>query len=119
MPAARDQTINLVGGAYDFGVVRVFGQYTAVTNDRLRSKDKLPHFGLTVPFALGQLQFSSGQDTNTATTNTGSLVTKRKTTSLGYVHYLSKRTDLYAFIMADKLPVGTASSHVAGIRHQF
>ena len=117
LPGARDQTLTLAGAAYDFGVARVFGQYSVVDNDRLRIKDKLPHVGLTVPLGGGMLQVATGQDRNTVDA-TGA-VSKRKTTSLGYVYPLSKRTDLYSFVMADKVSVGTADSAVVGMRHRF
>jgi predicted porin len=114
LPGARDQTTWLIGGAYDFGVVRLFAQYTDIDNKRLAKKDKLPHAGFTVPIGLGVLQFSRGEDKTS-----GSVTAKRTTTSLGYVYSLSKRTDLYAFGMADKVSVGSADSYVVGMRHRF
>ena len=110
----RDQTLSLVGGAYNFGPVKVFGQYTNVNNPRLGTTDKLPHFGVSAPLGSGELQFSTGTDKKTGTT-----ISTRTTTSLGYVYNLSKRTDLYTFAMSEKLPVGTGNSYVVGIRHRF
>ena len=118
LPGARDQTMVLFGGAYDFGVVRLFGQYTTIDNDRLGTKDKLPHFGLTAPLGSGVLQLSTGDDKTTSKA-TGAQIAKRTTTSLGYVYSLSKRTDVYAFGMTDKVSVGTGNSYVVGIRHKF
>ena len=45
---------------------------------------------------------------------------KRETFSLGYDHYLSKRTDLYAVYMNDRITsFDRGNSYVAGIRHRF
>jgi predicted porin len=42
------------------------------------------------------------------------------TASLGYDHPLSKRTDVYAVYMYDKLSTaGTANTAALGIRHMF
>lgn len=110
----RDQTLNMIGGAYSFGPARVFGQYTRVKNQRTGTTDKLPNFGLSARLGNGDLQFACGQDKTTGTT-----VAKRTTTTIGYVYNMSKRTDLYTFAMADKVSVGTANSFVVGIRHRF
>jgi predicted porin len=117
LPGARDQDMLLVGGAYDFGLVRAFAQYTTIANDRLGTKDKLPHVGLSAPIGAGTLQFGTGEDKTTV--NATGAAAKRTTTSLGYVYSLSKRTDVYAFGMTDKVSVGTAKSGVVGISHRF
>ena len=112
--ATRDQTQTLLGGAYNFGPVRAFAQLARFKNDRLNTQDKLQHFGVTAPLGSGELQFSRGDDKTT-----GASTGKRTTTTLGYVYGLSKRTDLYAFAMTDKVSVGTATSQAIGIRHKF
>lgn len=123
----RDQHLTLLGAAYDFGPVRVFGQYTGITNRRLNTKDKMPHFGFTAPIAGGQLQFSHGIDKTTNKT-TGADTAERTTTSLGYVYGMSKRTDLYTFVMNDAAKAfgppaiafnDSGKSYVVGIRHKF
>ena len=117
-PGARDQDMVLLGAAYDFGVAKVFAQYTDIDNARLGTQSKLPHVGVSAPIAGGVLQLSTGEDKTTV--NATGASTKRTTTSLGYVYGLSKRTDVYAFGMADKMPVvGNASSYVVGISHRF
>jgi predicted porin len=117
LAGARNQTMTLGGGAYDFGMLRVFAQYTGIDNKRLATKDKLPHFGLTVPLGNGVLQLATGQDKTTGATAAASAM--RRTTSGGYVYNLSRRSQLYTFVMSDKLAVGTAKSYVAGVRHAF
>jgi predicted porin len=120
LPARRDQTMTLIGGSYDFGFARLFAQYTTIDNPRLNTKDKVPHFGFSVPLGAGVLQFSTGEDKVTTTAANGSQAqTQRTTTTLGYVYGLSRRTDLYSFLMTDKVAVGTGDSYVVGIRHRF
>ena len=115
LAGVRHQDIRLIGASYDLGVVKLFGQYSTFDNARLNTKDKVPHVGLTVPFGLGVFQLAFADDKITSAT----AVTHRKTTSAGYIYSLSKRTDLYTFVMQDKVSVGTAESYVAGIRHAF
>lgn len=115
-----DQDIVMVGASYNFGFARAFAQYTVI--DNVGDKSKLPHFGVTVPVGSGTLQFSSGQDKNTLDATGAS--TRRTTTTLGYVHGLSKRTDLYGFLMTEKYPVlgpaeNRGDSYMVGIRHRF
>ena len=44
----------------------------------------------------------------------------RKTASLGYDYFLSKRTDLYAVYMQDRLSgLANGNNYAAGIRHRF
>lgn len=115
-----NQDIVLLGGSYNFGFARLFGQYTTV--DNVSNKSRLPHFGVSVPLAGGTLQFSTGEDKNRVVA-TG-LTSKRTTTSAGYLYPLSKRTELYGFVMTEKFPVvgpaeNQGNSGVVGIRHTF
>ena len=44
----------------------------------------------------------------------------RNTFSLGYDHFLSKRTDLYAVMMSDKQAGKSGgSAYAVGMRHRF
>lgn len=44
----------------------------------------------------------------------------RKTASLGYDHFLSKRTDLYAVYMQDRMSgLSNGTPYAAGVRHRF
>jgi len=44
----------------------------------------------------------------------------RKTVSLGYHHFLSKRTDLYAVYMQDREgSLSNGTPYAAGVRHRF
>jgi predicted porin len=121
LPGVRHQDVTLIGGSWDFGVAKVFGQWVRIKNTRLDSRDSVPHVGLTVPAGAGVFQLAYGDDKIRSNVSLASASTAhRKTTSGGYVYSLSKRSDLYGFLMRDKLPVvGNADSYVLGIRHQF
>ena len=111
---ALDERFVMVGGAYDFKVVRLFAQYTDHKDNLANRKTKSPHIGLTVPVGTSQIQLAWGESKTS-----GAASSKRTTTSAGYVHPLSKRTELYVMLANDKLPVGTAQSYMAGIKHTF
>ncbi|MNY32521.1 hypothetical protein D3C86_1667430 [compost metagenome] len=50
----------------------------------------------------------------------GAFNATRTTSSVGYDHFLSKRTDLYAVAMHDKVTdVRSGTSLVLGVRHRF
>lgn len=132
--AAVDQTIILAGAAVDLGFARLFAQYVDIDNDQLRNDDKVPSFGVTVPLAGGQFQFAASRDKqtfrNVAPAGPNSLNSERTTVSLGYVYGLSKRTEVYTFLMRDQIENRSRAtgatvfddkgdSYVVGIRHQF
>lgn len=112
---ALDQNYYLVGGSYDFGRAKAFAQYAQLENELTGATDKMPHVGVTVPVGPGEVQLAWARDRNTR----GAVSTTRTTTSLGYIHNLSKRTSVYGILSSDKLPVGTATSYVVGVRHAF
>lgn len=113
-PGVLDQDLFLLGGSYDFKVVKLFGQYSTLDNDLAKRKHKMPHVGLTAPLGNGEFQLAWAKDDVSGSTNSS-----RKTMSLGYVYSLSKRTSLYGMAASDKVSVGTAKSYVVGIRHTF
>ena len=67
----------------------------------------------TVKFAYAQTKSDWAADTDT----------KRKTATLGYDHFLSKRTDVYTAVMYDKddrfASNQSGTSAAVGIRHRF
>jgi len=113
--AVQDQNWFVLGASYDFKVVKVFAQYTDHENELTGTQTKTPHLGLTVPIGNGELQAAWAR--GKATSARGE--SERTTTSMGYIHNLSKRTNLYAMLASDKLPVGTANSYLVGVRHAF
>lgn len=111
---ALDERFVMVGGSYDLQVVRLFAQYTNHKDGLANLTTKTPHVGLTAPVGVGQVQLAWAEGKTS-----GAASSKRTTTSAGYIHPLSKRTELYLMLASDKLPVGTAQNYMAGIRHTF
>jgi len=112
--AALDQSYYLMGGSYDFKVVKLFAQYARLDNDLARTEDKMPQFGFSVPAGAGEFQASWARDRTT-----GAATRSRTTTAVSYIHNLSKRTSVYGVALTDKMPVGTANNYAVGIRHAF
>ncbi len=101
--------------AYDAGVVKLFGQYGKVDNTTRNVDYKLYEAGASVPIGNGKVLAQYGQISP-------SVGAKRKTFTVGYDHWLSKRTDVYAMAMSDKLTGqvnGNGNSFSVGVRHRF
>ena len=87
-----------LNGAYDFTVAKAFVQYGEVKNTTTDNRYRISELGARVP--------KTGPDRNTV--------------SLGYDYNLSKRTDIYAVAMRDKLDnLSAGSSYSVGVRHRF
>jgi len=114
----KENTFTL-GAAYDFSVVKVYAQYGKIKDKIFATENKIWDVSASVPVtASGSLLLAYGQS------KLNTLVTpKRKTASIAYDYFLSKRTDVYAVFMNDKLPEATAYSNAntvaLGIKHAF
>ncbi|MDA7418824.1 porin [Xenophilus arseniciresistens] len=99
----RIQTTNL-GASYDFGAVKLFGALSQVRNERvyaaLRSRDNYNGFlfGATAPVGAGLLRAAYSAVRYDEAGEFAGQVPKVQKLSLGYEHYLSKRTSLYATV---------------------
>jgi predicted porin len=113
---ATDTRTWQVGAAYDFGLAKVFAQYTDVKDKTSATKPeyKLTDVSAAIPVtAAGKVLVAYGF----LNRNVGNDI---KTTSLAYDHYLSKRTDVYVTAMRDKEDTkSTGNSYAVGIRHRF
>ncbi len=110
---ANDTTTWQLGGSYAFGGTKVFAQYGSVDNDTTGNDYKLTGLGSSIGMGTGAILVQWGR----ITPGTGS---DRTTFSLGYDYNLSKRTDVYAVYMSDKIDgLSSGSSYAAGIRHRF
>lgn len=99
--------------SYDLGTVKLFGQYGKVENTSNGREYKIAGFGAAVPIGDGKLLAQYGN-------MSASVGADRKTFSFGYDHYVSKRTDVYAVAMSDKLDgLSNGNSVSVGIRHRF
>lgn len=115
--AVADQKTFQVGGTYDFNFIKPYAQYGQVKTDAVvgaSAKVKLWSLGATAPIGAGKVLFSYGES---KLDSTGS---KRQTASLGYDYALSKRTDLYAVYMSDKVTnASRGNTYMAGVKHTF
>ena len=104
----------MVGGFYDFAVVKLFATYGQAKNNVTDAKAKTASLGASVPLGAGKLLAAYARTRNTA------LDATRQTLTVGHDHSLSKRTDLYANVMHDRI-TGTSSgtSLGLGVRHRF
>ncbi len=117
-----NQTSYFVGASYDATVAKLYATYTSSSNDAVAGKqldDKIYSLGAKIPAGGGDilLAYANTKRTGTLTANND---LKRDTLSAGYDYNLSKRTDVYAVLMSDKINTADrATSILAGIRHKF
>ena len=111
--AVADTKAWQAAGSYDFGVAKAFGQYGKVDNKTTGNSYDITGLGASVPVGNGKILAQWGQ----IKPETGP---KRKTFSAGYDYFLSKRTDLYAVAMSDKITgQSSGSAFSVGIRHRY
>lgn len=114
--AAR-QKAWMLGGSYDFKAIKVFATYGQTSHD-IDFDDKTTSMGASVPAGTGRILAAWAQ-----TKRSGIAIgaeQKRNTTSVGYVYDLSKRTDVYAVAMNDRITrQNNGNSFGLGVRHRF
>ncbi|HLO95044.1 MAG TPA: porin [Burkholderiaceae bacterium] len=120
----REKTFNL-GAAYDFRVVKVYAQYGQIDDESYGSKLRLYDISAEVPVnGSGKILAAYGYSKVRTGTFAGIIPlisgNTHKTVSLGYDHSLSKRTDVYAVYMNDKIDgLRNGNSVAVGMRHSF
>ena len=102
---------------YDFRVVKLFGQYqyikNTITGGNLTSNGG--QLGVSVPLGGGRVMASYAY-----TKNSGANTSSRNTWALGYDYDLSKRTDLYAAYLNDKVSgLDAGNTFGVGMRMKF
>jgi predicted porin len=108
-----DTTSWQLSGSYDFKPVKLYAQFGQVDNDSTGNSYAITGVGGEVVIGAGKLLAQYSQVSPDIGAN-------RKTASLGYDHFLSKRTDLYAVYMQDRLGgQSNGNSYAAGMRHRF
>lgn len=108
----------LLGAAYDFKVVKVYGSLAKSAASGTVNDTKTWDVGLKVPVTQNGAVLA--EFAHTKRTRAAAPENLRKTASLGYDHFLSKRTDVYAVYSRDKQTGFEAGDSVAlGIRHTF
>lgn len=114
--AAR-QSAWMVGGSYDLTAAKLFATYGQTSHD-IDLDDKTLSLGATVPAGPGKVQLAWAQ-TRRDGVAVGADV-KRTTTAVGYDIDLSKRTDVYAVYMNDRITrTNNGNSFGVGVRHRF
>ncbi|MDN3922736.1 porin [Roseateles violae] len=102
-----------LNGSYDFGAAKLFGQYGEVDNKSIHRDYKIFGLGATINVGAGKILAQYGQISASAGPD-------RKTFSIGYDYWLSKRTDLYLVGMSDQLDgQSDGASYSLGLRHRF
>ena len=105
-----------LGGAYNFGVARLFGQYTHVDDKGNDTKNKLATAGVSVPLGPGTVLAQIAR----STAKGPAVDRKHTTTSLGYVYNYEGLADFYVMAMDDRVSNQTRGvSYAAGVRYRF
>ena len=111
--AVADTRTSQLNGSYDFGTLKAFLQVGEVKNHTSGNKHDISGVGVRIPLGASAAILQHG----TLDSATGA---DRRTTSLGYLHNLSKRTELYAVYLNDKVVgSGTSRAYSLGMRHRF
>lgn len=111
--AVADSKTWQLGASYDLGMAKLFGQYGEVDNTSSGRDYKIAGVGASIPVGEGKILLQYGR-------LSASIGADRKTFTAGYDYQLSKRTDVYAVGMSDKLDgLSSGSSYSLGIRHRF
>ncbi|GAP38612.1 porin [Piscinibacter sakaiensis] len=118
-PGFQKQDAYQFGASYDFGVVKLFGQYGVIKTDAFTDvKVTNAHLSASVPIGNGAVLASYGHSKIDTAGVANDPVSKMLT--VGYDHFLSKRTDVYAIYMNDKYTrLSTGNTFAVGIRHKF
>jgi predicted porin len=114
---AAEQTAWMLGSSYDLNVAKFYLTYGQTKHD-IDFEDKTGQIGGAVPIGNGTLLASWAQ-TQRRGVAVGPNMT-RNTATIGYDYNLSKRTDVYAFYMNDRITNRDSGDSIgAGIRHRF
>lgn len=104
----------MLGAAYDFQVAKPYLTYGQTKADNAPGRAKTLQIGVSAPLGAGKVLASW------AKTDLSASDINRKTLTVGYDYNLSKRTDVYAMLMNDKIThQSSGSSFGVGIRHRF
>ncbi|MET3494632.1 porin [Variovorax boronicumulans] len=111
------QDAAFIGASYDFKVVQVYGQLQRTRTPDIRTTADTAQLGAAVPVGPGRFMASVARTQRKVEPATE---TNRTTWAVGYDHFLSKRTDLYAVYMRDRITGFDSSGSVGvGVRHRF
>jgi len=112
------QDAYLLGATYDFRILKLYGSLGKSNAAGTRNDTRTVDVGVKVPVTTAGSILAEWAQTR----RTRDLLPRntRDTVSLGYDHFLSRRTDVYAVYTYDKQTgFGQAGSYGVGIRHAF
>lgn len=119
----------MVGGNYDFSVVKLYATYGQSKSKAdlavpgwTPGKNTTYSLGLDAPVSGTTGTFKAAAAHTKAEPAGSSFSAKRTTYTLGYDHFLSKRTDVYGAVMYDRVKwteSKSGTSVAVGIRHRF
>lgn len=119
LPIEERSSVNL-GASLDLGPVMLYGQYVNTRLDPVAGERialATTQLGAGVPVGDGRVLASYAR---TGFEQDGSADITRSTLALGYDHRLSKRTDVYAVLLADRVTSKDSGTGFAlGLRHRF
>ena len=111
-----DELTLQAGAAYNFGVAKLFGQYTHLDDKGNDTKTHEATAGVSVPLGPGTVLAQIAR----ATSKGPAVDRKHTTTSLGYVYNYDGLADFYVMAMDDRISNQTRGlSYAAGVRYQF
>ncbi len=112
LPAGfQRQTVLQAGATYDFQFVRLYGLVGRVkTEANVDARNTSFQLGAAVPIGTGLVLFAYGRAHDSMPLK----ATTDRTASIGYDHFLSKRTDIYIAAMYEKLSFVSSGSAIAG-----
>ena len=111
-----DELTLQAGGAYNFGVARLFGQYTYIDDNGNDTKSNQATVGVSAPLGPGTVLAQIAR----STAKGPAVDRKHTTTSLGYVYNYDGIADFYVIGMDDRISNQTRGvSYAVGVRYQF
>jgi predicted porin len=111
-----DELTLQAGAAYNFGVAKLFGQYTHLDDKGNDTKTHEATAGVSVPLGPGTVLAQIAR----ATSKGPAVDRKHTTTSLGYVYNYDGLADFYVMAMDDRISNQTRGlSYAAGVRYLF
>ncbi|MGE4239998.1 porin [Ramlibacter sp.] len=103
----------MLGASWDFTAAKLFGTYGRSRTSISPLESRTVSLGGTVPVGAGKIMLGTARTEYTPGRT-------RRTTTVGYDHNLSKRTDVYVNVMRDTITTFSGgTSFGAGIRHRF
>ncbi|OWW20650.1 porin [Noviherbaspirillum denitrificans] len=110
------------GASYETALAKMFATFRRSSNEARAGnamEDRGSTIGLSAKLGQGVLLAAVGRAHRSGTLVGGGTIT-RTTASFGYDYYLSKRVDVYAVMMNDKITRANGANSVGfGIRHRF